>query len=151
MLIRKTLSWVLCSKILVEWLHFRPLVLISALADCKCYLFYSGGQNTFPRILFFLSPARSEPTGFQIFLIDFLCKPTSLHCKPLCCALRDQTEKSISKSTPASSDQGQGWDVVLPLLLFCDTNCVKCLFIHSFLIVESELNASGLRGFQARI
>jgi len=22
--------------ILIEWLHFRPLVLISALADCKC-------------------------------------------------------------------------------------------------------------------
>jgi len=28
--------------------------------------------------------------------------------KALCCALRDQQEKSISKSTPASSDQGQG-------------------------------------------
>jgi len=32
------------TKILIEWLHFRPLVLISALADCKCY-FYSRGPN----------------------------------------------------------------------------------------------------------
>merc|ERR1719318_2474268 len=52
------------------------------------------------------------------------------------CAVRDQTEKSISKSTPASSDQGQGHlncnnEVVWkPLLLFYDNHFLNCLFIH---------------------
>jgi len=101
-LIRKTLSWVLCSKILVEWLHFRPLVLISALADCKCY-FYSRGPNCKQNLAV---PDSSETARF--FFSRFLHKLWSLYSKPLCCALRDQKEKSISKSTPASSDQGQG-------------------------------------------
>jgi len=36
---------------------------------------------------------------------EFLFQPLLL---ALCCALRDHQEKSISKSTPVRSDQGQG-------------------------------------------
>jgi len=54
------------SKILVEWLHFRPLVLISALADCKCY-FYSRGPNCKQNLAV---PDSSETARFFFFL-DF--------------------------------------------------------------------------------
>jgi len=66
MLIRKTLSWVPFFKILIEWLHFRPLVLISALADCKCY-FYSRGPNCKQNLAV---PDSSETARFFFFL-DF--------------------------------------------------------------------------------
>jgi len=56
------------------------------------------------RILQFLIHQKLQDSFFS----RFLHKLWSLYSKPLCCALRDQKEKSISKSTPASSDQGQG-------------------------------------------
>jgi len=42
-----------------------------------------------------------------LFFSRFLHKLWSLYSKPLCCALRDQKEKSISKSTPAEPDKGE--------------------------------------------
>merc|ERR1712013_156855 len=92
-----------CCTILIEWLHFRPLVLISALADCKCY-FYSRGPNCKQNLAV---PDSSETARFFFFFKDFYTSyEASIAALVLC--FERSTGKEHFKSTPASSDQGRG-------------------------------------------
>jgi len=107
---------IICSKLRSAKLRFELIVTRSWLNGCTfdhlssflpwrtaSVIFYSRGPNCKQNLAV---PDSSETARF--FFSRFLHKLWSLYSKPLCCALRDQKEKSISKSTPASSDQGQG-------------------------------------------
>jgi len=54
--------------------------------------------------------------------------------KPLCCALRDQMEKSISKSTPVCSDQGQGLLNLMNCRIVVEISPFYCSVIEKFYI-----------------
>jgi len=56
---------------MVDWQHFRPFVLISALADCKCSYIFTEEEQMAIKISLFLKT--SETGGlfiFKTFYID---------------------------------------------------------------------------------
>jgi len=60
------------------------------------HFFFTKEEQTAIKIPQFLKTSETEGFLFKLLLLA------------LCCALRDHQEKSISKSTPVRSDQGQG-------------------------------------------
>merc|ERR1712107_200543 len=97
----------------VPWLHFRPLVLISALADCKfppyCTLEPARGwllENPVPRKVRKVSPRSVRFFTLLIMRDLYILLARSSHkveqhpVRMSCVVpLRDQKEKSISEST----------------------------------------------------
>jgi len=65
MLVRKTSFRAESDKMLVDWLDFRPFVLISALADCKCSYIFTEEEQMAIKIPLFLTT--SETAGFSFF------------------------------------------------------------------------------------
>jgi len=112
--IRKIISWVFSYTILIEWLHFRPLVLISALADCKCY-FYSRGPNCKQNLAV---PDSSETARF--FFLRFLHKLWSLYSSPCVVLWEINRKRAFPKALRPALIRVGG--------IYCNDSCVDASF-----------------------